>query len=147
MGNYAHKLDPKNRVAVPAGWRSVYGQELVMLASTHREYNILKYFTQEAFAAKLEEIRERALNEGFDMGEVDEYIGDIASHSFPVEVNMQGKLLIHKQHRDTLQLTETAQLVGREKHFEIWAPADFAAVNAPQQRRENPLNKKFRMLG
>lgn len=117
-----------------------------MLASTHREYNILKYYTQESFAAKLDEIRERALAEGFDMGEVDEFIGDIASHSFPTEVNQQGKLLIPKHHRDTLHLTETAQLVGRNSHFEIWAPADFAAANAPQQRKENPLNKKFRML-
>ncbi|MBQ3217252.1 MAG: hypothetical protein IJB33_00080 [Akkermansia sp.] len=147
MGNYAHKLDPKNRVAVPAGWRSVYGQELVMLASSyHDKLPILKFYTQESFATKLDEIRESALAAGHEMGEVDEYIGSIAGQSFPVEVNNQGKLLIPKAQREYLGLKDQAQLIGRNKHFEIWKPSDFEAENTPQLRKENPLDKKFRML-
>ncbi len=146
MGNYAHKLDPKSRVAIPAGWRVVFGQEVVMLASTYHEYNVLKCFTHESFAQKLNEIRERALADGHELGDVDEYIGSIAGNSFVAEVNTQGKLLIPKQQRDRLRLAEYAQLVGRTAHFEIWNTEDFAAENAPKPNKENPLNKKFRML-
>ena len=146
MGNYAHKLDPKSRVAIPANWRVVYGQELVMLASTYHDYNIIKCYTQESFATKLNEIRTRALADGFDMGEVDEYIGVIAGNSFAAEVNAQGKLLIPKAQRDRLQLKETTQLVGRTSHFELWLPEDFAADNSPKLRKDSLLDKKFRML-
>ncbi|MDO5469926.1 MAG: hypothetical protein Q4F38_01380 [Akkermansia sp.] len=146
MGNFAHKLDPKYRVAVPARWRSVYGQELVMLESTYHGYNILKCFTHESFATKLNEIRERALADGYELGDVDEYIGDIAGKSFVGEVNSQGKLLIPKQQRDLLKLDEYASFVGRTAHFEIWNKEDFEADTAPKTNKENPLNKKFRML-
>lgn len=146
MGNYAHKLDPKSRVAIPAQWRVVYGEELVMLASTYHDYNILKCYTQASFASKLSEIRTRALADGFDMGEVDEYIGVIAGNSFAAEVNAQGKLLIPKAQRDRMGLKDTTQLVGRTSHFELWLPEDFAADNAPKLRKDSLLDKKFRML-
>ena len=145
-GNVTHKLDPKSRVAIPANWRVVYGQELVMLASTYHDYNIIKCYTQESFATKLNEIRTRALADGFDMGEVDEYIGVIAGNSFAAEVNAQGKLLIPKAQRDRLQLKDTTQLVGRTSHFELWLPEDFAADNSPTLRKDSLLDKKFRML-
>lgn len=146
MGNYAHKLDPKNRVAVPAGWRAIFGQELVLLDSTYHDYKVIKCYTQESFAAKLHEIRESALAEGFDMGEVDEFIGDIAGKSFTAEVNAQGKLLIPKQQRERLHLGEYARLVGRTAHFEIWNTEDFAADTAEKSAAQSSLNKKFRML-
>ncbi len=146
MGNYAHKLDPKNRVAIPAGWRAIFGQELVLLDSSYHDYKVIKCFTQESFAAKLHEIRESALADGFDMGEVDEFIGDIAGKSFTAEVNAQGKLLIPKQQRDRLRLSEYARLVGRTVHFEIWNTADFDADTAEKSAVQSTLNKKFRML-
>ncbi len=146
MGNYAHKLDPKNRVAIPAGWRVVFGQELVVLESSYHEYNVLKCFTHESFAAKLGEIREHALANGYEMGDIDEFIGDIAGKSFICEVNNQGKLLIPKQQRDMLKLGDYARLVGRTAHFEIWNTDDFEADSAPKTAKNSPLNKKFRML-
>lgn len=148
MGNYAHKLDPKNRVAIPASWRAIFGQELVLLdsSSSNQKYKVIKCFTHESFAQKLHEIRERALADGFEMGDVDEFIGDIAGKSFETEVNAQGKLLIPKQQRDRLKLGEYARLVGRTTHFEIWNTADFDADTEQKNTKDNALNKKFRML-
>ena len=42
-GNVTHKLDPKSRVAIPAGWRVVQEQTLVMIAACSEEkYRIMK---------------------------------------------------------------------------------------------------------
>ena len=80
------------------------------------------------------------------MGEVDEFIGDIAGKSFTAEVNAQGKLLIPKQQRERLHLGEYARLVGRTAHFEIWNTDDFDADTAEKSAAQSSLNKKFRML-
>jgi MraZ protein len=148
MGNYEHKLDPKNRVAIPANWRAIFGQELVLLdsSSNNQKYKVIKCFTHENFAKKLHEIRERALADGHEMGDVDEFIGDIACKSFETEVNTQGKLLIPKQQRDRLKLGEYARLVGRTTHFEIWNNDDFNIAAEQKDAKESSLNKKFRML-
>ena len=134
-------------------WRSrlagvQFGQELVLLdsSSSNQTYKVIKCFTHESFAAKLHEIRERALAEGYEMGDVDEFIGDIAGKSFVAEVNTQGKLLIPKQQRDRLRLGEYARLVGRTMHFEIWNTDDFDADTEQKAAKESSLNKKFRML-
>lgn len=146
MGNYAHKLDPKNRVSIPARWRVALGQEVIVLESTRHDYRILKCFTHESFATKLTEIRELALASGYAPGDVDEYIGDITGKSFLAEVNTQGKVLVPKPQRDLLKLKDYAKFVGRSAHFEIWNPEDFEADNAPKPSTESSLNKQFRML-
>lgn len=145
-GNVTHKLDPKSRVAIPAGWRAAQGQTLVMMEALYEGYHILKCFTKEAFAGKIDEIRQQAAAHGVQPGDVDLYIGRITGRCFDAEVSSQGKLLIPKQLRERMGLTDNVTIVGRSRHFEIWAPADFAATNSPDALAKLELDKMFHML-
>ncbi len=146
-GNVTHKLDPKSRVAIPAGWRAAQGQTLVMIAACSEEkYRIMKCYTREAFAEKIAYIREQAQARGAAPGDIDTYVGRITGCSFEAEVSSQGKLLIPKAQRDRIGLKEQATIVGRGAHFEIWAPEDFEATNTPDALNKLELDKLFHML-
>ncbi len=143
-GNVTHKLDPKSRLAIPAGYRVAQGVELTILEATSDGFPVLKCFTREAFAEKLLSIRRQGEARGFVPGEIDRYIGFIAGRCFPVEVSSQGKLLIPKAQRENLKLKETATIVGRGAYFEIWEPENFKIANSPAAVAE--LDKMFNMI-
>lgn len=145
-GNVTHKLDPKSRVAVPAGWRAAQGQVLILIDSASEGYNVLKCYTQEAFAEKIASIRTVAEAKGVAPGEIDLYVGKITGCCFEAEVSSQGKLLIPKKQRERLGLEESASIVGRGAYFEIWKPEDFAATNTPEALGMLKLDQIFHIL-
>lgn len=145
-GNVTHKLDPKSRLAIPAGWRAAQDVELSLIDAMSDGYPILKCYTREAFAEKMMSIRTQSEARGIDPGDIDRYIGIITGRSIQAEVSSQGKLLIPKAQRERIKLTETATIVGRGSYFEIWAPADFEAVNSPEAIAKLELDKLFHIL-
>ncbi len=142
-GNRTHKLDPKGRVAVPSGWGVPAESTLILIDAARDEYPVVKCYTEENFAAMLEKIRRIAEERGEDPGDIDDYVGDITAWSEEVEVSTQGKMLIPKQHREGLNLGETAVLAGRDDYFEIWNPLDFEAAYPPTVRRSSGLDRIF----
>ncbi len=144
-GNVTHKLDPKSRVAVPAGWRAAREGALLLIDAKKKGYSIVKCYTPSSFAHMVASVRQGAEAMGARPAEIDQYVGDIIGRSFEAEVSTQGKLLIPKQQRENLRLSDTATLVGRGEYFEIWLPADYEASNAPEAGA-NKLDQYFGIL-
>lgn len=145
-GNVTHKLDPKSRVAIPAGWRAAQGEELVLVEASSENYRVIKCYTRQSFAEKIRSIRAWAESEGISPGEVDLYVGKITGCCFEAEVSSQGKLLIPKPQRERLCLTDTATIVGRGSYFEIWSPADFDASHTADSLGKLKLDQIFHIL-
>ncbi|MDO5450955.1 MAG: hypothetical protein Q4F30_08715 [Akkermansia sp.] len=145
-GNVTHKLDPKSRVAIPAGWRAAQEGALTLIDANFDEYPVLKCYTKESFAEKIAAIRQQAEQRGAEPGDIDRYIGIITGRCFEAEVSSQGKLLIPKPQRERLKLGENATIVGRGTYFEIWSPADYEATNSPEAISKIELDKLFHML-
>ena len=145
-GNVTHKLDPKSRVAIPAGWRAAQGEVLVMIEAHSEGCRVLKCYTQESFAEKIEAIRGHAREQMIPPGEVDQYVGKITGCSFEAEVSTQGKLLIPKPQRERMKLEETATIVGRGTFFEIWNPADYESTHTADALSKLKLDQIFHIL-
>ena len=145
-GNVTHKLDPKSRVAIPAGWRAAQEGVLTLIDANYEAYPVLKCYTQESFADKVAAIRTQAEARGVPPGELDRYIGMITGRSFQAELSSQGKLLIPKPQRERLKLKENATIVGRGTFFEIWSPEDYALTNTPEAISKVELDQLFHIL-
>lgn len=145
-GNVTHRLDPKSRVAIPAGWRGAQDSVLTLIDASSDDYPIVKCYTRAGFAEKINGIRQQSEARGISPGDIDRYIGIITGRSFQAEVSSQGKLLIPKAQRERLKLEDSATIVGRGPYFEIWAPGDFEAVNSPEAISQLELDKLFHML-
>ena len=145
-GNVTHKLDPKSRVAVPANWRATQEGVLVMIEAHNEGRPVLKCYTQESFAEKIEAIREYAREHGVNPGELDQYVGKITGCSFEAEVSSQGKLLIPKPQRERMNLSDSATIVGRGTYFEIWSPLDFEAIHSAEAMSRLQPDRLFHIL-
>lgn len=145
-GNVTHKLDPKSRVAIPAGWRDAQGVTLWMVDAQNEGYPVLKCYTKESFAEMVNGIRTQAEARGFEPAAVNRYLGTIIGLSLEAEVSSQGKLLIPKAQRERLKLTETATIVGRGDYFEIWESANFEATKTAEALAKLELDKVFGIL-
>ena len=145
-GNVTHKLDPKSRMAVPAGWRDAQGATLWMIDAQNEGYPILKCYTKESFEEMVNGIRSHAEARGFEPIKTNQYIGTIIGMSFQAEVSTQGKLLIPKAQRERIKLTDNATIVGRGTYFEIWEPANFEATKTPEALAKLELDKVFGIL-
>ncbi len=145
-GNVTHKLDPKSRVAVPASWRTAQDGVLVMIEANSEKRPILKCYTRESFAEKIDAIRQYAQEHDVNPGELDQYVGKITGCSFETEVSSQGKLLIPKSQRERMKLSDTATIVGRGSYFEIWSPPDFEAIHSAEALGKLQLDQLFHIL-
>lgn len=145
-GNVTHKLDAKSRVAIPASWRAAQGEILVLIEAHTENCRVLKCYTQESFAEKIDAIREHAKEQMISPGEVDQYVGKITGCSFEAEVSTQGKLLIPKPQRESMKLGDTASIVGRGTFFEIWNPADYANTHTADALSKLKLDRIFHIL-
>ena len=145
-GNVTHKLDPKSRVAIPAGWRAAQREALILIEACNENYRVLKCYTRQTFAEMIKAIRTRAEADAIPPGEVDRYVGKITGCCFEAEVSSQGKLLIPKPQRERLKLTDTATIVGRGSYFEIWSPADFEATHTADALGKLKLDQMFHIL-
>ena len=145
-GNVTHKLDPKSRVAIPAGWRAAQGEVLVLIEARSENYRVLKCYTRRGFAEKIASIRAQAEAHGVSPGEVDQYVGKITGCCFEAEVSSQGKLLIPKPQRERMNLADSATIVGRGSYFEIWSPVDFDATHTADALGKLKLDQMFHIL-
>ena len=97
-GNVTHKLDPKSRLAIPAGWRAAQGVELSIIDAMSDGYPILKCYTREAFAEKIMQIRVQSEARGIDPGDIDRYIGIITGRNDPCVLARMSQLGVTEFH-------------------------------------------------
>ena len=116
-GNMCHKLDPKSRVAVPAHWRVSHGCSLRLIEAKREGYNIIKCYTEESFASMVHEVKTQAQAKDFSARDIDAYLGLIIGKCCEADLNSQGKLLIPKNQREGLALSDSVHLVGRGDYF------------------------------
>lgn len=129
-GKYDHKLDSKNRVAIPAKWEPREGGTLSLLPTDRKGFPCIKALTED----KLEEI-ENKINNDPDMSEKQKnyFLEWVYGSCEEVSVNNQNKLLIPKKMYDEAQLDSDVVLIGRGNFFEIWEPSTYEKMNAVSQ--------------
>lgn len=144
FGQFDHKLDPKNRLAIPSEWRTADDYPVILLESTDEGFPIVKAFSPDFFRAYVDKIRTKAAQmPNVTTADVDRFIGRMYAEALSGTVNAQGKLLIPKKIGMKLELDGVARLVGRGTHFEIWKPEAFEAAKASELAALSPLNLEF----
>lgn len=144
FGQFDHKLDPKNRIAIPSEWRTAEEYPIILLESTDQGFPIVKAYSPEFFRSHVEKIRAKAAQmPHVTTADIDRFVGRMYAEALCGTVSAQGKLLIPKKIGMKLELEGVARLVGRGTHFEIWKPGAFDAAKASELAALTPLNLEF----
>jgi len=137
-GEYHQKVDGKGRVSIPAlfrrvieaadpDWRDGLRPNLVIVYGTERQKR-LDCFTMEA----IDEIDRRIdrMKKGSTERKMLERI--YHGHSFPTQVDEDGRIILPAKLREKLDLGDTAFFIAAGDHFEMWKPETYEAEEAAQ---------------
>ena len=125
IGSFAHALDAKGRVFIPAKWRESLGDILVITQGllADRELHCLfgmSVAQWERFSARLSELPMTDLT-------AQAVKRRLYASAAACEVDKQGRILIPASLRDRAGIGKDAILIGVGNRLEIWSPTELAA--------------------
>ncbi|HBY97778.1 MAG: division/cell wall cluster transcriptional repressor MraZ [Ardenticatenaceae bacterium] len=126
VGEYAHSIDSKGRLTVPAKFRQDFEAGLVMTAGLD---HCLWIFTREGwerFAGKLGSLPSGKA----DARTLTRFFFSQASDSVP---DRQGRVLVPENLRQLASLDGDAIIVGVNDRLEVWEPKAWGAFKSEQQ--------------
>ena len=117
-GQYAHNIDAKGRLFIPAALRRELGQTFhVTVGQDH----CLSVFSDESWAAFMARLKELSYNEVKKLRALFAYAADC-------EPDSQGRILIPAKLREYAGLTREVVVVGSFDRAEIWSAERWAAI-------------------
>ncbi|NLG10234.1 MAG: division/cell wall cluster transcriptional repressor MraZ [Coriobacteriaceae bacterium] len=135
-----HTLDAKGRVSMPAKYRKVLPENLVVVRSLDDDYRSLSIFTEEAFENWLESLFAR--EGGFDSNDLRhvDKMSKFTDKAQDVEVDKAGRINIPANLRDYASLDKDVVIVGANDHIKIWDADTYRAYD--EYRDANSVSRR-----
>ena len=117
-GEYAHSVDAKNRIFVPARFREELGETFMVARDIRRD--ILKVYSLEGWQDYISPImsQERKLSE--------KAIRYLHRNALQVSPDAQGRILLSKDLLAYAKISKDAVIVGCNSYVEIWSAENYA---------------------
>ncbi len=142
-GVYAHKMDTKCRVSVPADWRVTTGNGyLRLLQSSSYDLKVLRVLPEDEYLKMLQEVEKR---DDWSFNKKQRILGRLYRQILKTTLNPQGKLLIPKAWCEIPELhtEESVMLVGRGSYFEIFNPKNYEEMLVREEAETADLDEEL----
>ena len=135
IGNYEHTLDIKKRLSVPAKWRSIFGEKVIITTGLDKSLFVFS-------ADKWSEIAKEVSGKGFYSEESRNFSRFILSNAFELSIDSHGRVLLPESLVKFAGLATDIVLSGVYDRAEIWDKAEFAKVmSSVNKNAENIASK------
>lgn len=141
IGEYTHTIDEKNRVSLPAKFRSIMGKKIVITQGLDQ---CLFVFTTKEWERIANKLSENASMLSSDMRSFTRYMFGGASE---VEVDNIGRVLVPDFLRERANLKNKVVLIGVQNRLEIWNEKSWADYKKQVERQADGLAEKLSGLG
>ena len=139
IGEYAHTIDTKGRVIVPAKFRTELGERFVL---TKGFDGCLYGYSLEEWKNIEEKIKTLPLITGKDARNFTRFF---FSSAIECELDSQGRILVSQGLRAFAELEKELVIIGVSSRIEIWAKDKWEAYNATQD--SDDIAEKMSLLG
>jgi division/cell wall cluster transcriptional repressor MraZ len=135
-GKFCHKVEGKNRIFIPAGWRFDHDVTLYMIVKELKP--CVSVLTQSEYE-RLEESAEK-----MDDAERSHFLDALGSHTVQASMDKGGRISIPEELFEILGLPKARSvwLTGSVKSFNIWSVANYEAHEAGEAERAKELKRK-----
>jgi MraZ protein len=123
LGRYAHSLDVKGRLAIPARYREALAEGLVLTRGIDR---CLALYPLDAWRPLAEKVASLPLTDA----DARNFRRLVFAAAADLLLDGQGRVLIPPDLRRYAELEREALIVGVDTAIEIWSPARWAEVEA-----------------
>ena len=141
IGEYTHTIDDKNRVSMPAKFRSLMGKRLVVTPGLD---NCLFLFTGKEWEKVASRLSQNTSMLSADMRSFTRYM---FAGAYEAEVDSIGRILIPDFLRDRAGLKSKVVLIGVQNRVEIWNEKNWGEYRKVVESQANGLAEKLSGLG
>lgn len=122
MGEYAHNIDKKGRMIIPAKFREELGEKVML---TRGFDGCLSVYTMQQWETILTQLMKLPSNKK----DARTYIRAMSSKAAECEIDAQGRILIPASLIKLAQLQKECMVVGVVSYIEIWAKEIWESVD------------------
>lgn len=120
LGRYAHNIDSKGRLAIPARFRDALGAEIVITRGIDR---CLAVYPMETWTPLAEKVSALSISDP-DARYFRRMVFAEASY---LDVDRQGRILVPVELRRYAEIDREAIVVGVHSYIELWSPGRWEA--------------------
>jgi MraZ protein len=128
-GSAAYPMDAKGRVSLPAKYRRMLPDDLVIRRSPDRDFPALCIYSKEAYDAWAGAIVESQGGYRASSASQAQLMRKLYAEWEPISCDQAGRLLIPQHLRHYAELMQSVMILGVYDHIEIWSPEILARCN------------------
>ena len=121
LGRYAHNLDAKGRLAIPARYREALAEGVILTRGIDR---CLALYPLEAWKPLAEKVAALPITDA----DARNFRRLVFAEAADLALDAQGRVLIPPDLRRYAELEREALIVGVDTSIEVWSPQRWAAV-------------------
>ena len=121
-GSYSFKTDAKGRVSLPAKFRKVLSDDLVITSDPHDDY-LMVFDGQDSFNAWVDGIFEGRFEGGYNPAKREHEMlrSALKGKAVDVEPDSAGRILLRADLREKVGIDRDVVIVGNTGYFEVWS--------------------------
>ncbi len=139
LGRYAHSLDTKGRLAIPARFREALGAEAVITRGIDR---CLSLYPMSAWQPLAEKVSALSISDP----DARAFRRMVFAEAAYVEFDRQGRILIPPDLRRYAGLDREAVVVGMHTYVEIWTPEQWEAQSQVMEQEGSSIAQRLASL-
>ncbi len=140
LGEFAHTIDEKGRLTLPAKFRDGLGRNIVVTRGVDK---CLFIFTMAEFQTLADKIGELPMTQA----QAREFSRHFFSGACDVEIDKQGRVLIPQNLREYAGLDGNAVVVGVNRRIEVWSEETWPQIRASFEANATSNAEQWTMLG
>ena len=140
IGEYTHSIDDKNRLSLPAKFRSILGKKVVVTPGLD---NCLFVFTQKEWS----EISKRLNQSSLLQSDNRSFNRFMFAGATEAEVDSIGRILIPDFLRDRANLKNKVVVIGVSSRVEIWNEKNWTEYKKVVEKQADSLAEKLGQVG
>lgn len=139
IGQFNHNLDTKKRLSIPAKWRSIFGDKVIVTSGLDKSLFIFSELEWSKIASSISE-------KGFMDADTRNFSRLILSNAFDLSIDSHGRVLLPEHLIKYAGLKSDIVLAGNYNRGEIWDKEEFSKLMESVNKNADDIASRMSKL-
>jgi MraZ protein len=139
IGQFEHNLDVKKRLSIPAKWRSIFGEKVIVTSGLDKSLFIFSELEWSKIASSISE-------KGFMDMDTRNFSRLILSNAFDLSIDSHGRVLLPEYLINYAGLKTDIVLAGNYNRAEIWDKEEFSKLMESVNKNADDIASRMSKL-
>ncbi len=139
IGQFEHNLDTKKRLSIPAKWRSIFGEKVIITSGLDKSLFVFEEIEWNKIAASISQ-------KGFMNIDARNFSRLILSNAYDLSIDSHGRVLLPDNLIKYAGLKTDIVLAGNYNRAEIWDKEEFSKLMESVNKNADDIASKMSNL-